>query len=59
MQELARAYREGRPPHELLRQKWQEWVDSLRGVGSSGSPSDTAGPSAEESLDWSRFAWGS
>lgn len=61
MQELARAYREGKPPHELLRQKWQEWEDSLRGAASPDSSPDAA-RSAEESaegpFDWSRFAWG-
>lgn len=66
--ELARAYREGIPPHELLRAKFasvQEAVDSGHGLDSPPSPPPPGPPplegegeaSPEEGWDWSRFLW--
>lgn len=58
MQELAEAYRQGRPPHEVLRERWAKWLDSTHGPlphDPPHPPGDT--PSNEVSFDWSRFAW--
>lgn len=48
MQELAEAYRRGRPPHEVLRERWHKWYDLP--LSGDASPDDAG-------FDWSRFVW--
>ncbi|MCX7850832.1 MAG: hypothetical protein N2324_11775 [Thermus sp.] len=61
MDELARAYQEGLPPHEVLRKKWREWLSSGHDPSPSAPPTADGLPSLEEppqgTFDWSRFSW--
>ncbi|BDG15774.1 zonular occludens toxin domain-containing protein [Thermus brockianus] len=51
MQELARAYRDGRAPWQVLRERWEL-------LKSGYEPAPPSEPSAEPpAADWSRFAW--
>lgn len=62
MEELAAAYREGRPAWQVLRERWDAWVNSLHDPAPIGGSSPGHVPAPEEDtgpgFDWSRFAWG-
>ena len=46
--DLAQAYREGKPPHEVLKEKW---------VDSSHDPPSPPPEDVAQEVDWSRYLW--
>jgi hypothetical protein len=58
MADLVAAYREGRPPHEVLRERLAQLDWSRARANPAGGPAGEPSAPGEESLDWSRFAWG-
>ncbi|WP_243029218.1 zonular occludens toxin domain-containing protein [Thermus albus] len=56
MRELAEAYRSGRPPHAVLREKW---LTTMHDPSPSDPPQSDAGRvlPEEEGTDWTAFAW--
>ncbi|WP_353513343.1 zonular occludens toxin domain-containing protein [Thermus sp. LT1-2-5] len=57
MEDLAVAYREGRPAWQALRERWDAWVKSLREPASPSGSGPEPLP-ADGTVDWSRFTWG-
>ena len=57
MADLAAAYKQGRPPHEVLRERLAQLDWSRAGADPAGGPACEPSAPGEESLDWSRFAW--
>jgi hypothetical protein len=58
MADLVAAYKEGRPPHEVLRERFARLDWSCAGADPAAGPAGEPSAPVEESFDWSRFAWG-